>query len=118
MTNDTDPWRILEFILTALFGVAAGVRTAMGWFTGRELEVKKSIADMRTHLDKEITSLRDRLHNQGNDINGNTLEAAVIKTQQAATTERLSKIERCMEKIDDKQDEQMDLLIKIYKEKT
>ncbi len=112
--QSTDIWSVLELVATGLGGVWAGVRAASGWFSKREAAMSTAITKVQTNMDKEVAVIRERLHKHGNDVAANTLAIAVIQTQHGAVTERLSKIERCVEKVNDKQDEQTELLLKIY----
>ena len=116
--QSTDVWAVLEVVGTAIGGVWVGVRTAMSWLTKRESAVKESIQEVKAKAGEEVKHIHDRLHKHANEINANSLSIAVMQTNHTGLTERLSKIERCVEKVNDKQDAQTEILLKIYKEKT
>ena len=109
---------MLEVIATALGGVWAGVRATATWFHKRDASIRTNIMEIQARLEKDIELIRERMHKHGNDTAANTLAIAVVQANYTATSDRLTKIERCIEKVNDKQDEQTEILLKIYKEKT
>jgi hypothetical protein len=116
MTDDF--WSWVRFAGTALGAAGSGVAAAIKWFGRREAAMEANIAEEKRERQAEVHEVKTKVNRMSNDIAANALAIAVIQAQNGATTERLTKIEHSIDRINDKQDQQTELLIKIYKEKT
>lgn len=111
--QSTDIWTVLEVVGTAIGGVWVGARTAISWLSKREAAVVADIAEVRAKAGEEVKHIHDRLHRHASEINANSLSIAVMQTQHAGMTERLAKVDRSLDKVNDKLDEQTAILLKI-----
>lgn len=89
------PWDVVNMLWTAASGGVAGVVGAIKWFN-------KRFADYQTQLNE----MREDLGEARKDIE-------VLKAHESNKTAHLAHIERILERLNDKQDEQTQLLIKL-----